>query len=102
MAVHGQPTSQDDGDDLERLARRRARYLTGLGWHVGTYVIVVASFCLLDLAVGEPGVQWATWIAAAWGFALAFHVLAYLIDGRQLEDRRTRRYVEQARRTPDR
>jgi Flp pilus assembly protein TadB len=98
----GRPTDQAGRGDVERLARRRARYLAGLLWHVGAYLIVVAGFVLLDLAVGEPGLQWATWIAAVWGFALAFHVLAYLIDGRQLEERRTRRYVEQARRPPDR
>jgi hypothetical protein len=36
--------------------------------------------------------QWAYWITAFWGLALAFHVLAYLIDGRQVERRWAERY----------
>lgn len=74
-------------------ARRRARYLTGLLWHVGAFVIINAAFWLLDLFVGEAGAQWAYWITATWGFALAFHGLAWLIDGRQLERRRADRYL---------
>lgn len=79
----------------EREARKSARYLTGLVWHVGAFLIVNAAFWLLDFMVGEPGLQWAYWITAVWGFALAFHVLAYLVDGRQLEARKTRQYMDQ-------
>ncbi|GAB93688.1 2TM domain-containing protein [Gordonia rhizosphera] len=83
---------QNDASPVD-LARRRARYLTGLLWHIGVFLIINAAFWALDLAIGAPGAQWAVWITAVWGFALAFHVLAYLIDGRQLEERKTRKYL---------
>lgn len=89
------PTGRDDAQARVELARRRARYLTGLVWHAGTFLIVNAAFWLLDLAVGQPGAQWAYWITAVWGFALAFHALAYLVDGRQLEERKVRQYLDE-------
>jgi 2TM domain len=79
----------------EQLAQQRARYLTGLLWHVGAFVIINAFFWLLDLLTGPEGIQWAYWITAVWGFALLFHVLAWFIDGRQLERRLTRSYLDQ-------
>jgi hypothetical protein len=85
----------------EQRARRRAGYLAGLVWHVGAFVIINAFFWLIDLTVGRSGLQWSFWITAAWGFALAFHVLAYIVDGRQLEDRKTQQYLAAERaRTP--
>jgi hypothetical protein len=81
----------------EELAHRRAKYLTGLIWHAGAFVIINVFFWLLDLLVGEPGIQWSIWITVFWGFALAFHALAYVVDGRQLEERRARRYLDEER-----
>lgn len=81
----------------EQLAERRAKYLTGLVWHIGAFIILNVFFWLLDLFVGQDGVQWAYWITAAWGFALLFHVLAWFVDGRQMERRRANRYLEQER-----
>ena len=83
-----------DAQSTEERARRRAKYLSGLVWHAGTFIIINAFFWILDLGVGESGVDWAFWITAAWGLGLAFHVLAYIVDGRQLEERKTRRYLE--------
>ncbi len=74
-------------------ARRRARYLTGLMWHAGAFLIINAFFWVLDLGVGQSGLQWAYWITLFWGFALAFHTLAYIIDGRQVEERKTEQYL---------
>lgn len=74
-------------------ARARARYLTGLMWHIGAFVILNAFFWTLDLIVGQSGVQWAFWITLFWGLALAFHVLAYVVAGRQVEARKTREYL---------
>jgi hypothetical protein len=79
------------------LAERRAKYLTGLIWHVGAFLIINAFLWLLDLALGQNGLQWAYWITAAWGFALLFHVLAWLIDGRDFEGRRAQHYLDQGR-----
>jgi uncharacterized membrane protein YhaH (DUF805 family) len=62
---------------------RRARYLTGVMWHVGAFLIINAFFWILDLLVGQAGVQWAYWITLFWGLAVAFHVLAYLVVGRR-------------------
>ena len=77
----------------EARARRRAKYLSGLIWHAGAFVIINAFFWILDLALGESGLQWSFWITAAWGFALAFHVLAYFVDGRQLEANKSHQFL---------
>jgi hypothetical protein len=78
------------------LARRRAVYLSGLMWHVGAFLIINAFFWVLDLVVGAPGIQWAWWITLFWGLALAFHVLAYLVAGRQVVERKTSEYLDEA------
>ena len=75
--------------------RTREEYLTGLQWHVGAFVILNAFFWILDLATGQGGINWAYWITGFWGFALAFHVLAYYVDGRQLEARKAAQYLAQ-------
>ncbi len=85
-----------DSQTAEEAARRRARYLTGLIWHTGAFVIINALLWLLD-AYGPGGVNWATWITAFWGFALAFHALAYIVEGRGLEARKRREYYEEER-----
>jgi len=84
-------------ESAERRARRRAAYLTGLMWHVGAFVIINAFFWALDLA-GAGGLQWAFWITAAWGFGLAFHALAYFVDGRDVERLKTQQYLEKEKR----
>lgn len=88
-------------DTATTRARQRAKYLTDLVWHTGAFVIINSFFWVLDLVVGEPGIQWAPWITLFWGFALAFHALAYLIVGRRVADRATVRYLrEEGRRGP--
>lgn len=66
----------------EERVRRRADHLTDLLWHGGTFVIIIAFFWYLDATIGDPAVSWAPWIAVFWGVALAFHALAYYVDGR--------------------
>ncbi len=82
---------------IETRAEYRARYLSSLLFHVGAFVIINALCWILDLAAGAGGLDWAHWITIFWGFALAFHALAYLIDGSQLETRRAREYLEEDR-----
>ena len=82
----------------EMLAQRRAKYLTGLLWHVGVFVIINAFFWVLDLTVGQEGLNWAFWITLFWGLALAFHALAYYVDGRQVETRKAAEYLAEDRR----
>ena len=77
-------------------ARKRAKYLTGLLWHVGTFIIINVFFWLLD-GLGAGGINWSPWITLFWGVALAFHALAYWVDGRQIEDRKTREYTDEMR-----
>ena len=84
-------TAQQIAEDR---ARHRARYLTGLLWHVGVFVVVNGFFWLLDWMIGQDGFQWAYWITLLWGLALAFHVVAWLVDGRDLEERKTREYLD--------
>ena len=83
---------RDDDVTVSEFASHRAKSFTDLAWHIGAFVILNAMFWTLDLLIGQSGVQWAYWITGFWGLALAFHVLAYLIDGRQVERRRTERY----------
>jgi apolipoprotein N-acyltransferase len=89
--------AQAEAQSLESRARRRARYLSGLLWHAGAFVIINGFFWILDVA-GPGGVDWASWITCVWALALAFHGLAYLIDGRQLEEHKTQQYLEDERR----
>ena len=72
---------------------RRAHYLVGLQWHAGAFFIINAFFWLMDIGLGQEGVQWAYWIAIPWAVALAFHALAYLIVGRQIEERKARDFA---------
>ncbi len=81
----------------EERAQRRAEYLSGLVWHAGAFVIINAFLWILDMA-DAGGVDWAYWVTAGWGFALAFHALAYYVDGRQLEERKAQEYLEEDRR----
>ena len=60
----------------------RERYRDGLFWHLGSFVIMNVSFWILDLGLGQAGAQWAFWITGFWGFPVAFHLLAYMVDGR--------------------
>lgn len=77
-------------------ARHRAKYLTGLMWHAGTFVILNVFLWLLD-AWGPGGINWAYIVTAAWALALAFHALAYWVDGRRVEEQRTQQYLREER-----
>jgi hypothetical protein len=88
-------TPKDTTPELR--AAFRARYLTGLLWHIGTFVIINASLWALDL-YGGGGADWAFWITAMWGFALAFHALAWFVVGRDVEGRKSAQYLDQERR----
>jgi hypothetical protein len=88
--------TRTDMEAAEERARKRAKYLTGLMWHAGAFLIINAFFWIIDLA-GPGGINWAFWITAAWGFALAFHALAYIVDGRQVEERKSQQYLDEER-----
>ncbi len=36
---------------------RRAKYLTGVMWHVGAFLIINVFFWVLDLVTGQSGIQ---------------------------------------------
>ena len=78
-------------------AERRAKYLTGLIWHLGAFVIINAFFWILD-AMGAGGINWAFWITGVWGLALACHTLAYYVDGRDLKGRKAAQFEAEERR----
>ncbi len=101
MAGTETPTPETTAAETERWARERAEYLAGLVWHVGTFVIINTFLWALDV-VGGGGVDWAFWVTGAWGLALAFHGLAYLVDGRHLVERKTRQYVREGLRDGER
>jgi hypothetical protein len=83
---------------LEARARRRAKYLTGLLWHTGAFLIINAFFWILDLTLAGGGLDWAFWITGVWAFALAFHALAYYVDGRGVEEQKYEQYDADERR----
>ncbi len=76
----------------EQRARARAKYLTDLMWHAGTFVIINVFLWMLDI-MGPGGVDWAYWVTASWGLGLAFHGLAFWVDGRDVENRKTEQYL---------
>ena len=93
--------ADEDVTTPEARARIRATYLTGLVWHIGAFIIINFFFWILDLTVGADGLQWAYWITGAWGIGLLFHLLAYFVDGRQLEERKTEQYLAEERKRED-
>jgi hypothetical protein len=88
----------DDTSTAEARAEHRAKYLTGFLWHLGVFVIINGFFVLLD-ASGPGGLDWSYLIILFWGLGLAFHGLAYLIDGRDVERRKAAQYLEEERGT---
>lgn len=81
-------------DQLEARARKRAKDLTDVIWHAGTFVIINVFLWALDV-ITTPGVQWAYWITITWGIGLAFHVLSWMVEGRDVEARATERYLRE-------
>lgn len=79
----------------ETRARERAKYFSGLIWHAGTFLIINVFFWAMDLGIGSAGLNWSFWITGMWGLALAFHTLAYIVDGRRLEERKAAQYLEE-------
>lgn len=86
-----------DIETPEDRARRRAKYLTGVLWHLGAFFIINGFFWILDLTIGADGLQWAYWITGVWGIGLLFHLLAYFVDGRQVEERKAQQYLAEER-----
>ena len=64
----------------ESRAAHRAGALTGVLWHVATFLIVNAFLWFVDLQQG--GLEWAYWVTASWGIAVAFHAAWYFITER--------------------
>lgn len=87
-----QDLSTEEMSTQESSARQRAKAYADLLWHIGAFVIINAFFWILDAVTGG-GITWAFWITFFWGFALAFHALAWMIQGRQLEQRRAAAYL---------
>ncbi len=81
----------------EQRARERAKDLTDLVWHIGTYVIINAFLWFIDVW-GGAGLDWAPWVTIAWGLGVGFHVLTFIVEGRQLEERKFAQYLEEERR----
>jgi hypothetical protein len=69
-----------DQSSAEARAARRSGALTGVLWHVATYIIINAFLLFIDLRQG--GIDWVYWVALFWGIAIAFHVAWYVITER--------------------
>lgn len=67
ITTHSRP---DLPEDLERIARQRARAKLGFYTHAFVYTMVIAGLGLLALSQGKA---WAVWPAVGWGFGLMMH-----------------------------
>lgn len=63
----------------EERANKRAEDLTGVLWHLATFIIINGFLWTIDILQGG-GVNWAFWITITWGIGLAFHIAWYAID----------------------
>ena len=67
------------GQDLERLARKRAA--AKMGWYVHALVYVCVNLFLVILSAASGG-RWAVFPALGWGIGLAVHGLVnFLVTG---------------------
>lgn len=89
---------QADKNTAEARAHKRAEAFTDLMWHIGAFVVINAFLWILDLMTGADGVQWAYWITIFWGFALAFHVVAYLVGDSGVEERKYQEFLAEEER----
>lgn len=73
-------TSTQSQDDLERMARRRARAKVGWYTHATVYIAVNSVLALMSAFSGQ---HWAVFPALGWGLGLAIHgAVVFLVTGR--------------------
>jgi Flp pilus assembly protein TadB len=84
---------RSDMSAQERAARRSGA-LTGVLWHLATFLIINAFLWFIDSL--QLGIEWAYWVSLTWGIALAFHVAWYFIGERGLS--KYERSLDQERR----
>jgi hypothetical protein len=70
------------GMSAENRAARRSGALTGVLWHLATFLIINSFLWFIDL--GQGGIEWAYWVTVTWGIAVAFHAAWYFITERGL------------------
>jgi hypothetical protein len=78
----------------EARARKRAKDFSSLVWHIGVFVVVNAFLWVQDIAAGG-GLEYAYWTTIPWGLGLAFHVLAYFLGDRGLEERKYEQFLSE-------
>ena len=78
----------------EGRARKRVESRSAMLWHIVAYVIVNAFMVFLDIN-GGGGIDWAIWVIVPWGIGLAFHLGAYFIEERGIEERKYQEYLEE-------
>lgn len=61
----------------------RSKVREGFVWHLGTYLIMMGFFCAIAL-MADTGFRWVLWVAIPWGLGLAFHALAFVVEGTRL------------------
>jgi hypothetical protein len=83
----------------ETRARKRAKNLSDLLWHAGTFVVINAFMWFIDIIQGG-GLDWAFWMTVPWGIGLAFHALSYFIEERRLRKYQLALEEEQHGETP--
>ena len=69
--------------DRSAQAEERSKVREGFVWHLGTYLIMMGFFTAIALMAGT-GFVWVLWVAIPWGLGVAFHALAFVVEGTRL------------------
>ncbi len=80
----------------EDRALKRAKEWTEVTWHVAAYAIINLLLWFMDIAQGG-GLNWAFWPTIGWGFAVAFHVVSYVMDVSGQEGRKYQQFLAEER-----
>lgn len=80
-------TAPDTGSAADTTQRRahaeRSKVREGFVWHLGTYLIMMGFFAAIAV-MADTGFRWVLWVAIPWGLGIAFHALAFVIEGTRL------------------
>lgn len=80
---HAARSIDQEEQDAAMHVEHRSTVREGFVWHLGTYVIMMGFFAAIAL-MADTGFRWVLWVAIPWGLAVAFHALAFVVEGTRL------------------